>query len=112
MKAKLIAAAAMTVSALMISGMPLHATESKDRPAESTMGEKMDDATITSKVKMELMRNPATSALNTEVDTSGGVVTLTGKAKNRAEKELATQIAKKTKGVVKVNNQMVIDTTR
>jgi len=105
-------AAIMAVSAMMISGMPLHAGEGKDRPGESTMGEKVDDATVTSKVKMQLMRNPATSALNTEVDTNDGVVTLTGKAKNRAEKELATEIAKKTKGVVKVDNQMTIDTTR
>ena len=98
----------LAASMLMIPGLPLYAAD--DQSSGETIGEKTDDAVITSKVKMELMGNRGTSAMRTEVDTSNGVVTLSGMAKNTAEKELATQIAKKVKGVKKVNNQMTIET--
>lgn len=110
MKTQFLAATIMAASMLIIPGLPVQAAD-RDAPDQS-MGEKIDDATITSKVKMELMGNRATSAMRTEVDTNNGVVTLTGTAKNRAEKELATEVAKKVKGVLKVNNQMNIDSSQ
>jgi osmotically-inducible protein OsmY len=112
MKGKFLAAMLIAVSALSVPALYTYAADPDDQSTDKTMGEKMDDATITSKVKMELMRNRATSAMHTEVDTNSGVVTLTGKAGSRAEKELATELAKNVKGVVRVNNLMVIDTTK
>jgi osmotically-inducible protein OsmY len=41
--------------------------------------------------KMTLLYHRSTSALNTSVKTKNGVVTLTGKAKNASEKDLATK---------------------
>ena len=58
---------------------------------DKTVGEKIDDASITAQVKMTLLSHRSTSALNTKVKTKNGVVTLSGKAKNAAEKELATK---------------------
>ena len=74
-----------------------------------TVGEKVDDASITAQVKMTLLSHRSTSALNTKVKTKDGVVTLGGKAKNAAEKELAAKFANDVKGVKKVNNQMTIE---
>ena len=74
-----------------------------------TVGEKVDDASITAQVKMTLLSHRSTSALNTKVKTKDGVVTLRGKAKNAAEKELAAKFANDVKGVKKVNNQMTIE---
>ena len=106
MKTKQAIAMMTVVSALMIPGLSAYATD--DRASKETIGEKIDDAVITSKVKVDLMNNSATSALKTEVDTVNGVVTLTGEANSMAEKNLATEIARKTKGVMRVNNQMIV----
>jgi hyperosmotically inducible periplasmic protein len=71
-----------------------------------TAGEKIDDASITAQVKMALLFHRSTSALNTKVTTKHGVVTLSGKARNTAEKDLVTKIVDDVKGVKSVNNQM------
>jgi osmotically-inducible protein OsmY len=76
---------------------------------DKTVGEKVDDASITAQVKMTLLSHRSTSALNTKVKTKDGVVTLGGKAKNAAEKDLATKFANDVKGVKSVNNQMTIE---
>lgn len=99
---------AIAAAALMSVAPSLYAADQKSWD-DKTIGEKTDDAVITSKVKMELMGNRETSALRTEVDTNDGVVTLTGKAKNSAEKELATQVAKKVKGVIRVENRITVE---
>ncbi|HEY3308299.1 MAG TPA: BON domain-containing protein [Desulfuromonadaceae bacterium] len=112
MKAKYFVAVMIAASVLMIPGLSVQAADRNDPPADQTMGEKIDDAAITSKVKMQLMRNRATSAMHTEVETNSGIVTLAGKAGSRAEKELATELAKNVKGVIRVNNLMVIDTSK
>lgn len=74
-----------------------------------TLGEKIDDASITAQVKMTLLYHRSTSALNTRVETNGGVVTLEGKAKNAAEMDLATKLAKDVYGVRDVDNRMTIE---
>jgi len=76
---------------------------------DKTVGEKVDDASITAQVKMTLLYHRSTSALNTKVNTKNGVVTLAGKAKNAAEKELATKYVKDVRGVKSVNNKMTIE---
>jgi hyperosmotically inducible protein len=111
MKARYAMATIMAASALLVSGVGSQAADT-DADRKETMGEKVDDATITAKVKMDLMSNRSTSALHTEVTTNGGVVTLTGKAASRTEKDLATAVAKNVKGVVRVDNQMTIDTSK
>ena len=74
-----------------------------------TVREKVDDASITAQVKMALLSHRSTSALNTQVKTKKGVVTLGGKAKNAAEKDLATKFANDVRGVKSVNNRMTIE---
>lgn len=74
-----------------------------------TMGEKMDDASITAQVKMTLMLHASTSAIRTNVMTQDGVVTVSGKAQNAAEVDLVTKLAEEVSGVLKVNNTMSID---
>ena len=85
------------------------------KPGEKTIGEKMDamsesidDASITALVKTTLLYHRSTSALNTTVETKEGVVTLGGKAKNAAEKDLATKLVSDVHGVKKVVNNMTV----
>ena len=72
-------------------------------------GDKIDDASITAQVKMTLLFHRSTSALKTKVETKHGVVTLSGKAGNAAEKDLASKIADDVNGVKSVQNRMTIE---
>jgi hyperosmotically inducible periplasmic protein len=74
-----------------------------------SVGENIDDASITAQVKTTLLYHRSTSALNTKVETKGGVVTLYGKASNRAERDLATKFAGDISGVKSVTNRMVFE---
>jgi hyperosmotically inducible periplasmic protein len=75
---------------------------------DETIGEKIDDASITAQVKSTLMAHRSTSALKTKVETKDGVVTLNGIAKNAAEKSLVTKLVTDIDGVVSVVNNMTI----
>ena len=75
---------------------------------DATIGDKIDDASITAEVKSSLMSHSATSALHTGVTTTDGVVTLTGVAKNDAEKSLVTKLTTDINGVTSVINNMTI----
>jgi len=74
-----------------------------------TMGEKIDDASITAQVKSSLMSHHSTSALKTKVETTDGVVTLSGIAKNAAQKTLVTKLVTDINGVSSVINNMTIE---
>ena len=76
-----------------------------------TLGEKIDDASITAQVKMALLSHRSTSALKTKVETTDGVVTLSGIAKNDAEKSLVTKLVTDINGVSNVINNMTVGTT-
>ncbi len=76
-----------------------------------TMGEKIDDASITAQVKGSLLSHRSTSMLSTKVTTNDGVVTVSGTAKNEAEKALVTKLAADINGVQSVVNNMTIGTT-
>lgn len=71
-------------------------------------GGKIDDASITAQVKSALFSHRSTSALHTGVSTADGVVTVTGVAKNEAEKSLVTKLATDINGVTSVVNNMTI----
>ncbi len=75
---------------------------------DSTVGDVMDDASITSQVKFSLLSHRSTSALATKVTTDNGVVSVTGVAGSDAEKSLVTKLAQDTRGVKSVVNDMTI----
>ena len=79
--------------------------------SDQTLGEKIDDASITAQVKGSLLSHRSTSMLNTKVSTSDGVVTLGGTAKNDAEKDLVTKLVTDINGVKSVVNNMTIEAT-
>lgn len=76
--------------------------------ASTTMGEKIDDAIITTSVNASFAKDADLSAIKINVDTKDGVVTLNGPAPTAAAKDKATVLAKQVKGVASVNNQLVI----
>ncbi len=76
---------------------------------DRTPGEKIDDASVTAQVKSSLMSHRSTSSIKiTKIETMNGVVTVSGMAKNAAEKSLVTKIVNDIKGVDSVVNDMTI----
>lgn len=77
-------------------------------PEPQTMQEKIDDASITAQVKMALLTHRSTSAVKTSVSTKEGIVTLSGEAKNNAEKDLVTKLTGDIYGVKSIVNDMTV----
>jgi osmotically-inducible protein OsmY len=73
-----------------------------------TVGESIDDASITTQVKYALFSHKSTSALKTKVATNDGVVVISGEANNDAEKTLVTKLTKSIRGVKSVSNDMTV----
>jgi hyperosmotically inducible protein len=76
--------------------------------SDTTARETIDDASITAQVKSSLSSHRSTSAVHTKVTTTDGVVTLSGIAKNAAEKSLVTKLVNDINGVNSVINNMTI----
>jgi hyperosmotically inducible protein len=76
--------------------------------ADETATGKVDDAWITTKVKTDLAKDTDTKASKIHVNTKAGVVVLTGKVASPAEKTKAEQDARSVKGVVDVENQLMV----
>lgn len=66
------------------------------------------DAATTAEIKAALIKDSELSALQINVDTKGGAVTLNGTAPSDSAKARAEEIAKAVKGVVAVNNMLTV----
>ena len=73
-----------------------------------TVGETIDDGTISARVKTSFLNDPEIAGLRIDVDTFKGVVTLSGAVKTPAERDKAMAIARKTSGVVDVKSTLQI----
>jgi len=69
-------------------------------------GAYVDDSWITTKVKSELIAENDTKAHNISVNTTKGVVTLTGTAETTQESNKAAEIARRVEGVKAVENDI------
>ena len=76
--------------------------------ADRTVGESIDDAGITAMIKTGLLGDDRTQGFDINVDTTDGVVTLTGGADSSAAKLAATTIAQDVEGVLSVDNQLTV----
>ena len=75
---------------------------------EQPKDNKVDDASITAQVKMAFLTHHSTSAFKTGVETTNGIVTLSGNATSGAGKDMATKVAGDINGVTNVVNNMTI----
>src|SRR5262249_57174609 len=73
-------------------------------------GRSVPDSAVTAIVKSKLAVDSETSSANINVDTKGGVVTLTGVVTTQADKEQAERIARNTEGVTRVINNITVET--
>jgi hyperosmotically inducible periplasmic protein len=75
---------------------------------QSTVGEYVDDTTLTTRVKGKFAADPTVSALSIGVETLKGTVQLSGFAKTAAERSMAEKLARETSGVKAVRNDIAI----
>jgi hyperosmotically inducible protein len=73
-----------------------------------TVGETIDDATITTRVKTALLNDPEVGGLRIDVDTFKGVVTLSGRVKTKEEETKAITLARKISGVSDVKSTLQV----
>ncbi|MDH4394113.1 MAG: BON domain-containing protein [Limnobacter sp.] len=103
------------VKTLIASGVALlsvgavHAadTHRADKP-KSTVGQYVDDSTITAKVKAKHAEDKVVSALDVNVETKQGVVILSGTSASDVEKTRAEALALQVEGVKSVSNKIDI----
>jgi len=76
--------------------------------AHRSLGTKVDDSSITAQIKTSLLFHKSTHTLATKVVTKNGAVTLSGEAKNGAERDLVTKLVEDIEGVKHVTNRMTV----
>jgi hyperosmotically inducible protein len=75
---------------------------------DRTLGEHIDDAAITARVKSRLLEDPQVKGLKIDVDTREGVVFLTGSVRSEEESKKAVEIARGTEHVKEVKPNLAI----
>ncbi len=76
-----------------------------------TIGETLDDATITTRVKTALLNDTSVQATDIDVQTSAGIVTLSGEVRSKDEADRIVQRARTVPGVKDVKSQLKIPGT-
>ncbi|MFP5461911.1 MAG: BON domain-containing protein [Gammaproteobacteria bacterium] len=75
---------------------------------QSTVGEYIDDAAITTSVKARFVESKEVAASSISVETLNGTVLLSGFAKSATERIAAERIAREVKGVKAVRNEIAV----
>ena len=75
---------------------------------QSSVGQYVDDATVTTRDKAKMAEDPAVSAMRISVETLNGTVQLSGFATSQAEKDRAGAMARSVPGVRGVTNNIVV----
>jgi osmotically-inducible protein OsmY len=98
---------AVLVIAALSMPAPSFAQDKQSMPDK--VKENVKDSVITTKIKAEYAKDKQVSFRHIHVDTDDkGVVTLSGNAKSKAERNKAVMIAKNTEGVVTVKNRIKV----
>lgn len=82
--------------------------DQRDTNARKSFKQSVANATLTARIKTELLVNTNTGGLSINVDSKDGEVTLSGQVDSDQERELAEQIAKNTTGTQSVDNNLTV----
>jgi hyperosmotically inducible protein len=75
---------------------------------QSTVGEYIDDATISTTIRAKYVDSKTVDATSVKVETLNGEVIISGFARNAEEKARAEQLALEVKGVRRVKNAIEV----
>ena len=104
---KTAAAAACIAFAVSAGAQTTNETGTASGSSE-TMGQHVDDATITTKVKAELLGAKNVKSAHIHVKTRKGVVWLTGTVPTAEDRDNADQVVKNVAGVESVKNHLKV----
>ena len=90
------------------SGLPSSQTPADISQAQPTVGERMDDAAITAKVKAALLGAENVNGTDISVETSGGRVILSGMVPDQTQIDRAVATARNIEGVVDVESRLAV----
>ena len=68
----------------------------------------LQNGALTAKIKSKMALDDTVKALDINVDTADGVVTLTGTVRSAAERTRAVQLARETAGVTSVTDRLTV----
>ena len=92
----------------LVTGATLVASGCAIIRGQETAGAYVDDVSITTAIKAKFVEDKTVDAGAIKVQTLNGTVQLSGFAKSSAEKGKAEQIARTTKGVREVRNDLIV----
>lgn len=96
------------IALAILTGITLISSGCAVMRGQESVGAYVDDKTITAAVKAKLIEDKRTGGLSINVDTLNGAVALSGFAKSSEEKTVAGDIARSTKGVKEVRNNLIV----
>jgi len=68
----------------------------------------VSDDTIVDQVRVKLINDPDTGGQKIDVDSHNGAVTISGKVRSDKQRAKAEKLTKRVKGVVSVDNKLVV----
>ncbi|HVZ42466.1 MAG TPA: BON domain-containing protein [Ramlibacter sp.] len=92
----------------ILTGVSLFTAGCTVMRGQETVGSYVDDKTITAAIKAKMIEDKSVDAAVINVQTLNGEVSLSGFAKSPLEKQRAESIARETKGVRMVHNNLII----
>lgn len=93
---------------LAACGQPATDSRAPEPASPQTVNQAVNDGWITTKIQAQFFADPNVKARAINVDTSKGVVTLTGTVENAASRHRALEIAQGTDGVRRVEDRLLI----
>jgi osmotically-inducible protein OsmY len=99
---------ARAITLAVLTGITLISSGCAVMRGQESVGAYVDDKTITAAVKAKLIEDKNTGGLSINVDTLNGAVALSGFAKSQMEKDQAGAIARNTRGVREVHNNLIV----
>ena len=102
-------AAMCALTAVMVASLPVARSAEAADTGEKT-GEYIDDSVLTTKVKAALLAEKNLKSLDISVESTDGVVTLSGKVVSSAQIKQAVDVAKHVRGVKDVHNSLTLKT--
>ena len=92
----------------ILAGATLAGTGCSVMRGQETAGTYVDDTSITTAIKAKFVEDKTVDAAAIRVETLNGTVQLSGFAKSQAERAQAENIARNTKGVRSVQNNLSV----
>jgi len=97
-----------TLAILALAGATLMGSGCAVMRGQESVGSYVDDKVIATTVKAKLLEDKTVGGMSVNVDSLNGTVALSGFAKSNVEKAQAEYIARNTRGVRDVRNNLIV----